>query len=692
MWYGMCGNDCRGMLRQEFRQEKWILGRDGHMVKVRKVVTAVLVTGMSVWGSLVEAGPAEFLSGRYDAAFLERHLVSAEQSGPFAPARERAIWEKLFAKGVNQRRGAVLVAKAEALLGQKWPDLPATLYMDYTRTGNRSRYEGPYFQRRNNLSALVLAECVEHRGRFLDEIVNGMWAIMSEASWCLPAHLQPSPAGKRWADALPPQEYEIVDLFACETAMVLAESKYLLAEELAGVSRALCARVDREVLRRVIEPVEQRPVEGLWPPSNWTPWCASNVLGTAIYTLKDRGRLGRLAHKLMRSVDRFIERYGADGGCEEGPTYWSVAAGKMLVFLELLYSQTGGAVDVYDEALIGNMGRFIERVHLDGGWFFNFSDAGARGHVPVAITYRYGQRVGDEGLKNLALLSLRDWRVDGQVRAELSGQISGRIMDMLRDVFWVPVDEKPRAMLREKSVWLEDLQVLVARQSAEPGVGLVLAAKGGTNAVGHNHNDVGHFVVCLDGQPGIVDVGVETYRRETFSGKRYDIWCIRGSGHNAPVVNGVEQVAGGSRRATAVEFTRSEALQRLGMNLEEAYPAGSRLEKLRREFVVDASGRGKVTVQDAYRVAGESVDIVVGLYAAGPVERMRGGVLGIDCGDRRLLLEYDAEFFEVGIEEVSIEDGWLQRSWGQRLYRIEFEHKGTENEGEYSLSFAAEPL
>ena len=52
------------------------------------------------------------------------------------------------------------------------------------RTGNRVRYEDKLFSKRQALGALVLAECVENKGRFTDDIVNGIYAICDEKFSC----------------------------------------------------------------------------------------------------------------------------------------------------------------------------------------------------------------------------------------------------------------------------------------------------------------------------------------------------------------------------------------------------------------------------------------------------------------------------------------------------------------------------
>ena len=66
--------------------------------------------------------------------------------------------------------------------------LPLSLWLDFTHTGRRTPWETAYFSRRARLCALVSAECVEHKGRFLDEIADTVWAICEESAWQLPAH------------------------------------------------------------------------------------------------------------------------------------------------------------------------------------------------------------------------------------------------------------------------------------------------------------------------------------------------------------------------------------------------------------------------------------------------------------------------------------------------------------------------
>ena len=89
---------------------------------------------------------------------------------------DRAGW----GSSLPDDRRRALIADAEPLLGTSWPELKATLFMEFQRTGNRSHYEAASFGRRTMLQRLVTAECVENEGRFVDDIINGIWAICEE--------------------------------------------------------------------------------------------------------------------------------------------------------------------------------------------------------------------------------------------------------------------------------------------------------------------------------------------------------------------------------------------------------------------------------------------------------------------------------------------------------------------------------
>src|SRR5512144_2468308 len=100
------------------------------------------------------------------ASEVSQVLIPQQGYRPFPSASDRSAWASL-PEEVRQ----ACIAAGERHLARDWPALPATLFMDYARTGNRSRFEASHFERRRALAPLVLAECVEGSGRFVDDII-----------------------------------------------------------------------------------------------------------------------------------------------------------------------------------------------------------------------------------------------------------------------------------------------------------------------------------------------------------------------------------------------------------------------------------------------------------------------------------------------------------------------------------------
>lgn len=141
----------------------------------------------------------------------------------FPRAAERACWEGLSAAYREQ-----LIQAGKAAQKRPWPLLTAAKWLAYSENGNRTDFEKPYFARREKLCELCMAECVQGRGRFLGDIIDGVFLILEESSWVLPAHhnyeRDAQPLG------LPDPDRPIRDLFACETGALLAVADYLLNE------------------------------------------------------------------------------------------------------------------------------------------------------------------------------------------------------------------------------------------------------------------------------------------------------------------------------------------------------------------------------------------------------------------------------------------------------------------------------
>jgi hypothetical protein len=604
------------------------------------------------------------LSDRYSTETLEKILISRDAWHPFPTIEERDAWQGLPAsvRDVHLARGA-------AALDYAWPALPATLFLEYARVGNRSRYQAVRYARRWTLRDLVVAECMEGQGRFLDDIVNGIWATCEESYWGVPAHLSAQRAGP----GLPDVEEPTVDLFAAETASLLAWTYYLLGERLDTVSSLVRPRIRYEVDWRMLTPCLER--DDFWwmgftrrRVNNWNPWVNSNWL-TSTLLLEEDARRVRTVAKSLRSLDVFINDYAPDGGCDEGPGYWGRAAASLFDCLELLRSATEGAINVYDEPLIQNMGRFIYRVHIHDHYFVNFADASAIVHPDASLVFRYGQQIADDAMAGFgAWLAVSENVVDEGFSNSLLRQLPA-LFTAAELLAAEPCQPMPR------DAWLGGIQVMTARDQAGTAEGLYVAAKGGHNAESHNHNDVGNFIVYKDGRPVIIDAGVETYRAQTFSARRYEIWTMQSAYHNLPTVNGVMQAAGEVFAARDVTYTADDAEAQLSLDIADAYPEEAGLKTWRRTITLE---RGTcVQIVDRYAASTSPETLTLSLLTPCNVVAAQPG--GLRLEDALLVeprtsgvaeVEYDADTFTVTTEVIAIDDERLQPVWGDTLTRI----------------------
>lgn len=124
------------------------------------------------------------LNRNYPLSELKKILISVHDWHPYPASQERDSWKAL---PEEVRQG--LISRGEKYLHYQWPVLPASLFLDFTRTGNRENFQKPRSARREALCGLVLAECAEGKGRFINDIVNGIWAICEESYWGVPVHL-----------------------------------------------------------------------------------------------------------------------------------------------------------------------------------------------------------------------------------------------------------------------------------------------------------------------------------------------------------------------------------------------------------------------------------------------------------------------------------------------------------------------
>jgi hypothetical protein len=611
-------------------------------------------------------------------------LLSREAWQPFSTSSDRAGWARL-----PEQIRARTVQQAEAHLGASWPELPATLFLEFRRNGNRSRFEARHHPRRTMLAQLVLGECVEGKGRFLDDIVNGVWALCEESFWGVPAHnARHSP--RFTGSGLPDTSFHEVDLFAAETGALLAWTNYLVGEQIAAELPVVLNRITRDVEERILGPYRAYD-DWNWlgkvrrPPNNWNPWIHSNVLTANLLLERDAAVRTATVERIIQWLDVFLDGYDDDGGCDEGPGYWGRAGASLFDCLELLRSASDGALDAYDQPLIQNIGRYIYRVHIGGPWYVNFADASAKPAPSGNLIYRYGHRIGDAKMMAQGAYIAQQHLGETDARTSL-----GRALPALFAEEEVRHADGTPPLVRD--AWLDGIQVLSAREREGTTAGLFLAAKGGHNAESHNHNDVGSFVIALDGHPVLIDVGVETYTKKTFSPERYEIWTMQSQYHNLPAIDGQGQAPGLEHAARDVSADVTAAHAVLSLDIAPAYPASLGVECWQRILRLERSEGntpGHVLLEDTWRLARPPQRLALHLMASGPVDASQAGVLSCASPARPLRVRFDQSVMAPEVEEIAVEDARLRPVWGDRVYRVILTARHPAPTGSWSLTIDA---
>lgn len=588
---------------------------------------------------------------------------------------DRKSWDSLpeeVKKGFTQKAGK--------LKNKQYMILPATVYMEYVRSGNRAVYESIYFERREDLIVLTIAECINAKCEYTDQIINLVWAICEETSWVPSMHNNKG--------ELPDIEYEIyVDLFSAETGAILSWVYYFLGDIIAQAAPTVKRRIELEVDRRILTPYLK--YNHFWymgletddPVNNWNPWINSNVIIAFAVFEKDKTRLIRGIEKTAKVADVFIKSYHADGACDEGPGYFGAAGAALFDYLEILSYMTGGEINIYGNELIKNMAGYIYKVYIGGDSFVNFADGPSRSGAPAKLLARVGEAVGDDNLTGFANGLIAK---SGDSKNNRDYSVGFHTYRYIKSLFQKENNDKK--FIPPKVSWFDGTEILTARDSDGTTSGMFIAAKGGHNDESHNHNDVGHFILYCDGNPVIIDVGVETYTKKTFSDDRYDIWTMQSGYHNLPKINGFDQTNmpdGRYRRATDVRYSHDENITALSMQLKDAYPDEAGIESYAREFIFE-HGKSFI-VHDKYSLKQDAKEpFVFNLMCANkPV--INENI--IQLGENTEMI-FDGAIFSADIDEIELTDERLLKDWQRNyLYRIRLTEKKAKKENGMTVCF-----
>lgn len=572
----------------------------------------------------------------------------------------------LAAKELNT---ASYVRYGESYMGKAWATLPVTEFARFKKEGNRVGYEAIVFERRRQLAALVMAEIIERKGRFMPDIINGLEVMMEEPWWGIPAH---------YGKPVPLYSEQPVDLFNAESASLIAWTGKELKAELDRFSPELYKKIEREINYRIL--TKALGSNDWWKKAgmNWNPWICSNWLTCVMLYEKDASLRQKAVTEIEGCMKAFIDAYPEDGGCDEGTGYWDRAAASLFECFALMSRISRDSLATvtildYQKEKVARMGAYIYKMYIANGYSVCFADAHEnKSVVQLNVLWPFALYLNDASMKGFASWVAEDkdfWNEPAALYAK-SGNFPtlGRellLLEHVRELAAEPAKEP------QDEAWLPDLQIATMRAKD-----LFVAVKGGTNGESHNHNDVGSFVVYANGNPLFIDCGVGEYTSKTFSNERYSIWTMQSDYHNLPKINGVSQKDGKQYHAEVLRNSRHS----ITLDIAKAYPEEAGVRSWKRTIALNKAG---VSITEDYELASYKEPSCIMLMTTTMPELSKKGIVSLG----RSSISYNPGVVSVEVEDISaLLDPLLRGLWGDRLYRILLKVSSTAPKGKVAYT------
>lgn len=549
------------------------------------------------------------------------------------PITNRAAWERL----VRQPAFSDVVNEAAKIADQPLPDLPDDLYLDFSRTGNRDRWQRVAANRRGRVRTFVLAECIENKGRFLAPLEKLITALCAEKTWVLPAH----DGGLKNFHGITVE----IDLSSSALGWELATTDRLLGDKLSPATHQLIRdRLEQRIFKPFRDTVQEMRGGNGWlkTKNNWNAVCLAGVTGAALATLDSPRDRAWFIAAAEDSIQNFLAGFTPDGYCSEGLGYWNYGFGHFTLLSETIRRSTGGKLDLLADPKAAKPALFGTRTEILAGLYPPIADCspGTKPSEPLMafLTNRFGFDLP------ATPADTRKWAKplnEALLYAEGCSSLA-RIPapHELDELAW--------------RTWFPDGGVLICRPGPAPSAPFAACLKGGHNAEFHNHNDVGTFMVVSGRSMLLGDPGSEVYTARTFGAKRYTSKVLNSFGHPVPVIAGKLQSEGAKSRGIILrnQFTPEQDTLRLDIRSAYAVPE---LKQLEREFFFQRGRTPSLTVTDEIAFSKPST-YETALITWGKWKRVSANELLISDGADAVRVQIDSGGAEIDIVSETLDE------------------------------------
>lgn len=626
------------------------------------------------------------LKAQYEKPGVAESFKVGSDWYPYPAYSDREAWDRLLTKDARK----TLIKQAEKRLGYKWQSVPASTFLALNTTGDKQSMRKIEWQNREAFISLMMGELAEGKGRFLMDLADGFWFYGTSYHW--------SHSNQTYGQ-LPRYEMEQIGLGNVRLAATIPVAWYFFREEMDKLDKRINVVVEEAVKRIIIDPA----LEGygtdkfIWlgptvngRKGNWNPWCNHGCLLAVLLMEKDQDRLNAAVKASLEDVDKYLATYYPDAACEEGLGYWGQSVCRFCEYLQLLYDASGGKFDVFDHKYINKMAEYASRMH--GGLNSksrllkaNFGDGNATGGAFPMDCYKVGVLFNHRELKDFAIYQTANLTKKKFGYPNIWSEEGYRHLENVRHYaqFCNEVDRLNQRISSETSIemLLDELRCEVPHMTWYPHAqqaifktydNLFVAAKAGNNGEQHGHNDVGSFILYARNVPFLVDPGVGTYVKDTFSKNRFKIWSMGASWHNCPAPNGVQQKEGAEHGASYCTLEKVKKEYIMCSEFAGAYTdEAACLSYTRKLRLTDSRSRSVLVIEDVYELSERKASDEIQFVTPGKVKVMEGGVLTIENEGEVLKMSYPTTLIP-DVEEMKIEDNQLTRHWGNALYAIRF--------------------
>lgn len=520
---------------------------------------------------------------------------------------------------INEKLINEIESYIESILDGDVPQISYSSYLKFFESGIRKDFEEEYFKKRKQLTALALYLQWSNSQKALDYFKELLWSISNEFSWCLGAHLHFDDSG------FIGESNKIIDLFSAETAETLSEIIIIHKDKL---DKMLIKHIKNQIKERVLNPFINEKWEWEEATHNWSAVCAG-CIGITALILENGERQDEIIRRVEKSLEYYLSGFSNDGVSLEGIGYWTYGLGYYIYYKSL---KNEDIEDNHIEKILA-ICNFLQAVQISEEVFVPFSDVPTNMSLPSGlISYLY-----QKYKINLPIVSqITSFDFDHCYRwAHIS-----------RNLWWTS-DEIFNNNLKDGINLFNESQWFTLRDKD-----VFFAIKGGSNNEPHNHNDLGSFVLAVDGDIILTDLGAGPYTAGYFGKERYTYDNTRSYYHSVPLINGFEQSKTNENCNFGLEDCDKDNIN-LIIDITNAY-SKARIESYKRKVKYSYENRELIindTVNSLYKLT-----VNEGLISYIKPSVIEEGLILWNIKDNEIRLKFDSNNLELKIEEKMVKN------------------------------------